>query len=204
MTQEDLRKRLKRHNAFQLGVGLFLLTGSLGFWVASFWIFRVLFAIPLDAFDLPAWEISFYPALGALALLAVEGFRYGKPMYDLAEYARSGYYDNFVMQSETGRALRYRYDDPMGVAFLISHFLFCAPRCTAHAIKAFRSVIRVDERAVVSATRILEELRQSRKWVSASTCADSGTALILLDQLDLIWVRTDSGGVEIRYPPGAD
>ena len=29
-------------------------------------------------------------------------------------------------------------------------------------------------------------------------------SLVLLDQLDLIWVETKTGEVEIRYPAGAD
>ncbi len=198
----DLQKRVKLHNAVRIAMGVILGIGSLALWVASFWIVRIMVAIPLFALGFAGWRIGFYAALAFLPLLAVEGVRYGKPLFDLHEYTKSAYYDNFIMQSQSGWALHWYAGSPLGIAYLVSQALFCAPRTSVHAVRAFRSLVPRDEATVAEAARILTELSERREWVPASRYSHCGAALMLLDRLKSIWVDIESGETQIRYSAG--
>ena len=202
MDRTDLQKRVGLHNASQIAIGLALVPGSIALWIASFWTARILFAVSAFALGFSVWRISFYVALAFLVLLAVEGVRYGKPLFDLREYTKSAYYDNFIMQSESGRALNWLAGSPMGIAYLVSQALFCAPRTAVHAVRAFRSLVPRDEATVAEAAKVLTELEGRREWVPASRYSHHGAALMLLDRLRLIWVKIESGETQIRYPAG--
>ena len=202
MDQTDLQERVSRHNAGQIAIGLTLVPGSIALWIASFWTVRILFAFPLFAFGFPFWRISLYVALAFLVLLAIEGARYGKPLFNLQEYTKSAYYDNFIMQSQSGRLLNWRAGSPLGIAYLVSQALFCAPRTSVHAVRAFRSLVPRDEATVAEAAQVLTELEAQREWVPASRYSHHGAALMLLDRLRLIWVEIESGETQIRYPAG--
>ena len=204
MTADDLLKRVRWHNGLKVGTGVALLPLSAGLWVASFWICRILFALPLDLFVSSGWEASFYVAWVMMVVLAVEGVRYGKPLFDLADYARSGYRDNLLMESDSIRALNRYAKNPLGMAYIISQALFCAPHCTVEALKAFRSLLRIDQETAAEAAAILRELKRSRKWTPVSAYAKKGAALMLLRRLDLIWMRAEAGEIEVRYPAGTD
>ena len=115
------------------------------------------------------WRISSYVALAFMVVLAIDGVRYRKPLFDLQEYTRSGYYNNFITQTETGRAMSWHYGNPLGIAYLISQALFLAPRSTVHAVKAFRSLVPTDETTVAEAAQVLRELKTQREWVPAET-----------------------------------
>lgn len=204
MDQIDLQKRVSLHNGGRIAMGLLLVPGSMALWIASFWTVRILVAFPLFAFGVPFWRISSYVALAFLVLLAVEGVRYGKPLFDLQEYTKSAYYDNSIMQSQSGRALSWYAGHPPGIAYLVSQALFCAPRTAVHAVRAFRSLVPRDEATVAEAAKILTELKARREWVPASRYSNRGAALMLLDRMRLIWVDIESGETRIRYPAGMD
>lgn len=204
MDQIDLQKLVSQHNTGQIAMGLVLVPGSMALWLASFWTVRILVAFPLFAFGFPFWRISFYAALAFLVLLAIEGVRYGKPLFDLREYTRSAYFDIFAMQTESGRALSSRTLSLPGEAYLVSQALFCAPRTAVHAVRAFRSLVPRDEATVAEAAQILTELEARREWVLASRYSNRGAALMLLDRMRLIWVDIESGETRIRYPAGID
>ncbi len=199
MKPTELKRRVHLHNAFWIGMGIVLIPTSLGLWIVSFWVVRIGYAIPLDALGLSASTISFYLAAATMVVLAVEGARYAKPLFDLREYSRSVYCNNLFAESESGRALNSHYNYPLGVAFLVSQALFCAPLSTIQAIKAFRSLVPRDDHTIAGAGRILQELQQGRGWVPAADYASSGAALALLDRLNLLRVRSEDGRVRIRF-----
>ncbi len=204
MNQADLQKRVKLYNSGQIWKGAVLAVGSLALWIVSFWTVRIMVSIPLYSFGFPFWRTSFYVALAFLVLLAVEGVRYAKPLFDLHDYTKSAYYDNFIMQSQSGRAMSIYHGNPLGIAYLVSQALFCAPRTAVHSVRAFRSFAPSGEATVAEAAQILTELKERREWVLASCYSNRGAALMLLDRLRLIWVELESGETRIRYPAGID
>ena len=78
--------------------------------------------------------IGLYIAIGAMALLAVDGVRHGAPLFDLGEFTKSDHYTNFFFQSDTGFALNWYYYSPIQIMWLVSQFLYCAPRTSVLAV----------------------------------------------------------------------
>lgn len=204
MTESELQRRVRSHNTIQVVTGVFLIPTSILLWIGSYWLIRVLVAFALFNFGLDAWAISDYVAIGFMFILAIEGVRYSKPLFNLKVYTESAYHDNVFSQSETGHALNLYYGNPLGCAYLVSQSLFCAPRTAVEAFKTFRSRIQTNPDTVTHAAQILRELKPLRKWVPASDYPQSGAALMLLEKLRLIWVETKTGETTIRYPPGAN
>jgi hypothetical protein len=199
MTVEELLRRVRLRNAFHLGMGIVLVPTSLALWVASFYVFWGLFAIPLCAFGYKGWTIGYYGAWAAMIPLAIEGWRYKEKLFDPLVFAKSGYYQNALTDTRTGRAMDFYFGGPMGMAFLVSQFLFCAPRSAVHAVREFRSTLRTDPATAAEAARIAQELKQSANWLPASAYKDSGAALALLRRLDLLRFRDGAEEVEIRW-----
>jgi len=202
MSPEEIIRRVKLHNAAQMVLGVGLIPLSLFLWWISFWFFRLAFYISLHYLIDDAWTVTLYVAWLCMIPLAVEGFRHGRPLFDLGEYARSGFYDNFLRQSRSGRVINAYYGNPAGVAFLVSQMLFAAPRTIVVAIKALRSRLPTSADVARHAARILRELRTSRKWTPADEYKQFGAPLMVLDRLHLIWTEYESGHLEIRYPAG--
>ncbi len=167
--------------------------------MASFWIFRILFAIPLWAFGYSGWTIGYYGALAALVPLAIEGWRYKEKLFDPAVYAHSGYSQNVLLDNPTGHAVSWYFGQPLGMAFLISQALFCAPRSAVHAVRAFRSILRANRETTAEAARITQELKQSAVWTSALAYKDEAAAMLLLRRLDLLRFRDGPEEIEVRW-----
>jgi hypothetical protein len=61
MTEAEIRRRLRRHNAMQIGSAIVFVLGAIALWPLSFWVFRGLFYIPLAVFGWgDAGAISLY------------------------------------------------------------------------------------------------------------------------------------------------
>jgi hypothetical protein len=204
MSPEELVRRVKIHNAVQLAVGIGLIPVSILLWFVSFWFFHIAFYMPLRFLFDSAWTITFYVAWLCMIPLAIEGVRHTRPLFSLSEMTRSGFYDNFLMQTESGFAISWYYNHPTLIMFWVTQVLYAAPRTMVLAIKSLRCFLPADESTVRDAARILGELRASRKWALAEQYKDFGAALVLLRTLRLIWTEDKSGDVTIRYPAGSD
>lgn len=202
MKTDDLRKRVQLHNGLQWFLGIGLIPVSLALWVISFFLIRFLFALPLNVLGLDGWAIATYIAVVFIIALAIEGVRYGKPLFEVTTYTNSMFYDNFVMNSESGRALNWYYHSPSGAAFLLAQFFFCAPRSAVHAVTALRSRLPTQGAVIEKAARILQYLKQERKWVRVGEFPDSIDALYLLRMLHLIWIDETDSELLVRYPAG--
>ena len=172
--------------------------------MGSFWFVRVMFTLSLNVLGFDGGKFGVYVAWLAVFLLVVEGLRHSKPLFDISEYACSGYYKNFVIQSKSDYGPSRYCGNPAGVAFLISQALFLAPRTIVLSVQAFRSLVPADEQTARDASRILSELRKTCQWTFALKYADNGPALVLLRNLKLIWIETELDDVKIRYPAGSD
>ncbi len=202
MPSKTIAQRVRLHNALQLFLGVGLIPVSFCLWWISFSFFRFAFFWPLQFVLDNASTIAFYVAWLCMIPLAIEGVRRTRSLFDLNDYVHSDFYDNFVMQSQSGRALSAYYGQPIAMAYLVTQVLFAAPQTMMVSIRSFRSLLPTDETIARDATRILRELRKSRKWTPAEEYKEYGAALMLLDKLDLIWTENKSGRIEIRYPAG--
>jgi hypothetical protein len=202
MTAAEITRRVKFHNAMQWFLCIGMVPLSLVLWWISWWFFRLAIYLPLELFYEGAWTASFFLAWPCLIPLAVDGIRHARPLFDMEEYMKSDFFNNFVSQSESGSAMNAYFGDPIEIAFLISQVLYCAPRAMVLALQAWRSFLPDSETSATDASRILAELRTSRKWIPAHNYRQSGAALMVLNDLELIWTEVRDGQVELRYPPG--
>ncbi|MFT5522580.1 MAG: hypothetical protein ACI9HK_000524 [Pirellulaceae bacterium] len=203
MTADELEKKVKLHNVIQSVVSLGLIPISFVLWYLSYLFFRITFYFVLSLFVDDAWHHSFYVAMLCLVPLAVEGFRQTRPLFDSASYMESDLYDNFITETETGSALNWYFGNPTGAAFMITQFLYCAPRSMILSIRAWQDRVMVSGEAYEQAAFILNELRTVRKWIPAERYENNGAALSVLYQLKLIWFN-DKDGPMVRYPAGQD
>jgi hypothetical protein len=204
MNAASLERLIWRHNAACLAVGIALAVGGLVFWWFSFWIFRWLFltlTFLLGYRDL--WNASFYVAAGATLLLLVEGVRYRRDVVGLKDYRNSIYGENPLTHTTTGSAINVYEGNPLGIAYLVSQTLFCAPRTTIQAIEWLRDFTPCRPAIVETAARIYNRLDEEDAWMPASTFPGSGAALCLLDRLRLIWTDCKDDAVTVRIPPGS-
>lgn len=202
LTQADIAGRVLLHNALQLVLGVACIPASIFLWWFSFKFFQAAFTKFFEIFLDSGSTIGFYLAWLCMIPLAIEGVRNTRPLFDLSEYARSGFYDNFIMQSSSGRALSWMHGHPGARAFWITQILFSAPRTMVLAFKSLRSFLPVSSDIAADAARILSELRSSRQWTPAAEYKQHGAALKVLRDLHLIWTEEKSGQLEIRYPAG--
>src|SRR5687768_17434568 len=133
-----IERRVRLHNALNAAGFLLAIPAAVFLWALSFWFarFAVLFflhAIGIDDYD---WLGS---AAGAafLAVLAIEGWRHRRPLFDLGYYARSDF--NLADADKTTRALSRHYGNPLGIPYIISQVLLCAPRTTIMALVFHRA-----------------------------------------------------------------
>jgi len=205
MCPSELQHLIVRHNMARTAVGVTLGVGGLVFWWLSFWVWRVLFlmlAILWGYFD--SWDTSFYVAAGGTLLLAIEGVRYRREMVGLEDYRTSIYCDNPLTDTSTGAAMNIYLGDPMGIAYLVSQILFCAPRTTVQAIKNLRGLVRAKPATIEAAATIHNRLSEERRWMPIAMFPNSGAALCLLDQLSLIWTECKGDEVLVRIPAGSE
>ncbi len=202
MTETELRRLVRNYNRQQILVGCCAAVGAVALWLIAFWVWRFFAGLWLGilGFDhVKSW--SFEIAIVLTALLAIEGVRYHKRLFNLVEYHESAYYQGGLLETDTGHALNAYYGNPAGAAYLISQGLFSAPRSTVFAIQFFRSIIRASDDTIAAATEVYNALKLQRGWVSVGVFPSHGRALALLDKLKLIWTEVRADGCHVRIPP---
>lgn len=211
LTEETLRQLVWRKNTFNLVLGILLIPASVLLWFVSFWIFRLLFYIPLywiGGFFWPrldAASISWYIAMLGIAALAFEGLRYSRQLFDLREFSQSGFGTSVLSSTSSGRIVNAAVlGNPVGRAYIISQILYMAPETTLQAIRSLRSRLPEDKHTVHEATAILNELDRGRQWVARESYSSQAQAVLVLERLQLIWTRDKNDFEEIRIPPISD
>lgn len=202
MSSEELLARVRRHNMLAIALAVLLVPVAILLWMFSWHLTYWITAFLLHSFGFAASRISFWVAWGFCGLLLFEGLTVGRKLFDLGEYTRSGFYDNFIMQSDSGAALNLYHGSPFGRAWLLTQILLCAPHVTLEAISRFRSIISVDAAIIQDAADLLTRLRTDRNWIRARDCGARGVSVALLRRLDLIWLDERGDGAYIRYPAG--
>jgi hypothetical protein len=208
MTKDQLRQMLWRKNTFNLVLGVLLLPGSLLLWLLSFWIFNVIYYIPLYWIGqffwprLDAASVSWYIALFCIIALAIDGLRYSRQLFDLHEFSQSSLGTSSLSTTSSGRIVNAAIlGNPVGKAYFISQFLYLAPESTLQGIKALRSRLPEDAKTIRQATEIFNQLYRDRQWVARDSYVDRAAAVGVLERLRLIWTRNKNGFDEIRIPP---
>ncbi len=211
MTEDKLRQMVGRKNTFNLVLGILLLPGSLLLWFISFWIFRGLFFISLYWLGKMFWprldaaSASCYIAVFCMIVLAVEGLRYSRQLFDLREFSQSSFGSSSLSTTSSGRIVNaVILGNPLGKAYVISQFLYMAPETTLQAVKALRSRLPCDAETIRQATDIFNQLHHDRQWVARDFYLDRAAAVLLLERLRLIWTSDKNGFHEVRIPPAAD
>lgn len=205
MSPEKLKRQIRRHNAIQLAAGALGLLAALLLWWCSYWIFRwatylwiyLLRSVEIVDARFDGWELSSYIAFGCILILAIEGLRRAKPVFSLTEFHESGYFGAPIHDPLTAI-----WSPSFAHAWMLTQFLFSAPRVTMVAIVALRSIIRADKAAVEQATWLFDELERNRRWMSPAAFGDCAPSLRLLLQLHLIWAETRNDEFRIRFPAG--
>jgi hypothetical protein len=87
---------------------------------------------------------------------------------------------------------------PLGIAYLISQFLFCAPATTANAIAAIQSRIRFSGPEIQSGQLLLEDLI-GQKWRPLSDFHEYTSVIPKLGAIEAILVRQQNDLLQIRF-----
>jgi hypothetical protein len=211
LTESELVRRIRLQNAVQWGMALLLVPLSIGLWILSFYIFWWLFAIGVDGLQRSgvrmggsANNISFYIALCATIVLAFDGFRYKQELFDLLAYHRHGYGQYHLDPKGSAAALHEYAGRPLDVAYLVSQFLFCAPRSTVHFFRCLASRLPSDPDTVAQAARVHKEVRAARQWEPLEQYQSALKGVGLLAKMKLVWLQEKNGDWMIRYPTASD
>ena len=189
----------RRHILLAVARGVGYLVLSTAFWVLSYWIVKWLFVIGANLWGSiwnwsPSAEVTRYVTWSVMALL---GFRFGKSRFDLLRYA-----DSFYLQGITGTsqefALRTLAGRPLGVAYIISQVLFCAPRFTTRALLAFLSITHFPRDLAPTANAVVADLSRKKFWTPAYEYAQYGEVLRRLHRMGVIRLRVEKHIVQIR------
>jgi hypothetical protein len=146
MTEPVLDARIRRHNTVAWGKAAGYLAGAAIAWFVSWWVMWGMAFVFMGLWGMAlSWisQTSAWAAWYGCALLAVEGVRYGKKLFDLDSYSRSPAFrassaDPRVSLMLTGRL------NPLGVPYFISQCLFVAPRFTVGMVRALRSIVSLN------------------------------------------------------------
>ncbi|MFO7955550.1 MAG: hypothetical protein R6X33_00420 [Candidatus Brocadiia bacterium] len=170
------------------GVGFGLLAGLM--WFISFGVITWLFLVPCSLFGYrPPAVVRGLVVWGCMGLLAFEGVRYGRELFDTGTVPDTALSRN---------ALSGRF---VGCAWLVSQTLFAAPRCTVRAVDAFRSLVFLGQEERAAANQILADLAQSSEWRPAGRYDGREAGLTALNRLGLLRMRHTGRGVEVKLPP---
>ena len=202
MTESQLERLVRLHNWQQAALGVGLSLAAIVLWIVSFWIWRGLALAWMYALDVDnSWEKSFLIAIGLTVVLAIDGFRYRKKLFDLVDFHDSIYYDNCLNDSRSLFMINVHRGNPMGLAYLVSQVLFSAPRTTVLALNHFRSILRPTSETVANAAQVYAELKSHRAWMAVREFENRGAELCILDKLDLIWTEIEGHECQVRVPP---
>jgi hypothetical protein len=202
MTGQWLHNRIRRHNALYLTLGIVFVPTAIGLWFASFWAFRLLIFLATCYWVAGAWKVSYYAAWAAIVLLAIECLRRNRRLFDLEDYAKSGYYDNILTETASGIPWTWDYGNPLGHSYLVSQFLLLAPQGTVQIFRMFRNRVRATPEAITAGARILQRLTEERKWHAVTDFPGQGVAIFLLHRLGLLRTQCEDGQTQIRLRLG--
>lgn len=206
MTIEDALKRYRGQHNLLVGLrGLGWLVVAVPTWYISWWVMwfivQILLILPREIWrwSPPRWVFPAGAWFG-VALLAVEGLRHGKELFALQDYQESLFYRSSGVLQGDDRAPSYGSWrlNPLGRAFIISQMLLVAPRSTVRAVRAFRSLVSMNEDVSAAAERVIAELAQDNQWTSANRFRDSAAALGPLHKLDILNQHVLDGIIEVR------
>ena len=198
-TQGHFAERIRRkHNLIQFAKGTGLGVASVALWYVSFWVFKFVFLVPMWMFGLkPSWKTGTIVAVGCMLVLAIEGVRYGKQVFDAQAYAESLYGAGLTGTLQEG-ILGRMVGRPLGVAYVISQILLSAPRTAVLSIKAFRSVVFMNEEERALAEAAIGDLAHKNRWVPLDTCGEYAPVLLKLKAMEVVWDRFENDVGEIR------
>jgi len=199
-----LSRRRNTHNLLTGLRGLAWLVVAAVSWVISWHALWWLFAVPTYMLGQlwrwsPSARMCDIAAWVGIVLLAVEGIRYSKRLFDIEEYARSAYYKAFTIGSAepmpTGNAL---VGNPLGVPYLISQALFIAPRSSVKSLFAFKSIILMNDSVVEAAHHVINDLARNNRWTTVQRYREHAHALAPLEKLNILQHHLTAGVVEVR------
>ena len=98
MKPAELKQRVLLHNALQLFLGVTLIPVSICLWIYSFWWMWWVFSVLFSMVDLPGRSIGLVIACIFVIALAVEGVRYGKPLFEIQTYTESAFHNHFMLK----------------------------------------------------------------------------------------------------------
>ena len=188
MTETTLQEKIRQHNTRNLALGLLMIPASVVAWIVSFRILRTLFGMFLHGLSflwpgLNTATASHYLAMGCLMLLAVEGFRRSRDLFDLADFSQSRYRDSVFMSTSSGQAMGYAFGNPAAIAYVISQILFLAPEATRQTARLLIGRLPQDDAMVKAAAAILNELADNRQWIPRGKYHAHAASLAILQQL---------------------
>lgn len=197
----DLASEVREHNRKQKLLRAMFAVVAVPLWALSYVLVLTLVTIPVtflgggrQAILVISWVM--------MAILAVEGIRYGKQLFDAERFARSFF--GGLSVSEGGlnfsRAMQHFHGvpNPFALGFMVSQVLLCAPRSLVNAWKAHRSIIGADGNALEEAQRLFDSLLSKRDWIPLEHHELDGEELLILRTLGVLWSRSEAGSDEIR------
>lgn len=206
MNAKDIELLVWKNNVQQTIFGVAMVAGSVILWPLSYWIFYFLFHFFLVLLGVGnSGTISCCLAWGGIILLVVEGYRYYRAGVDFHDSSRSEYAQNAtggIGSGQTASLAMFGVSNPMGLAFIVSQMLFCAPTMTISAVRAFKSYIRTTPDSFEQAAGVYSNLARHRKWIPASEYRQNMAGVMLLDRLKMIWKESKEGTMQLRIPPG--
>jgi len=145
----------------------------------------------------PSWAMCRWAAWIGVGLLAVEGFRYHRKLFSLEEYRQSWYWGVYA-QGENAPFVPVIRGNPLAVPYGVSQFLFIAPRSVVNAIRAVRSVVKLNEEASGPAAAIGGDLAGKAGWSRAETLRTFAAGVQPLAKLGILHHRVKDGVVEVQ------
>ena len=214
MTEQELARRIAKHNTQQILTAVVLAPASAVMWVVSFFVFFFPFLFILWMVGISAaFSIAVTIALGGIALLVREAWRRDRLLRakgvltseDNPDFSTLKEISATVDHSSIGGGTTSSGAGGEGNighdAILLAHVLYVAPHAAAHAIHAIRSRLSTESRVIARAARILTQLEETREWTPASRFAGDGAALMLLDKMEYIWSESRDGEIYVRDDP---
>lgn len=104
MAAFDSALHVLEHNRRQRMRMILYAVAAAPLWVLAYWIVKVLVAISIGYFAGRGWIAPVTRTV--MSILAIEGVRYGKQVFDLAEFAHS-FYHRGLTGTESERNLRW-------------------------------------------------------------------------------------------------
>jgi hypothetical protein len=186
---------------------------ALGLWLLSYVILMSLIGIPLHQFGVhvPGWLLLLLVSC-AMLLLAWEGLRHARRLFDLDDYRHSFYSFNPAGSDEQQHAANLMSSvvmtpsaiiaEELRISYLISQVLFSAPRLSAKAWASARNHVRLSASDLVQAQEFLDLLgKDGGPWVHVADHREAMGIMPALEQLGLTESRVEGSRMQVRMIP---